>query len=74
VPSSQKILTPFVDISTCNGCGACAEIFPAYFELRDDRGWVTGCASDPALTIEHFVNVCPRRAISVLETEFCPHP
>lgn len=68
MPASQKVLTPFVDVSICNGCGACAEVFPAVFELREDKGWVIATSSDPDLTADHFINVCPRRAISVDET------
>jgi len=60
-------VTLFVDVSSCNGCGACAELFPAFFELRDGKGRVLGTPEDPALTAEHFVGLCPRRAISVDE-------
>jgi ferredoxin len=34
-------LIPYIDYSLCVGCGACAELYPLFFVIRDDRVWVT---------------------------------
>ena len=31
---------PNIDYSLCTGCGGCAEAFPQFFELRDEKAWV----------------------------------
>ncbi len=34
------ILIPYIDYGLCEGCAACAELFPDIFEMRDEKAWV----------------------------------
>lgn len=33
-------MIPYIDYSKCTGCGACAEMFPRFFVMRDEKAWV----------------------------------
>ena len=33
-------MTLYIDYGLCEGCGACVEIFPDLFKVRDDKAWV----------------------------------
>ncbi|MEJ2696779.1 MAG: ferredoxin [Candidatus Sulfobium sp.] len=56
---------PYIDYSVCTGCGACAEIYPAFFEMKDGRPWVIH--HEMFIPEEHpgLVHCCPFRAITV---------
>lgn len=58
-------MIPYVDYGLCEGCGACAELFPAVFEMLDDKAWVRGHESFLASDREPVVNCCPFHAITV---------
>lgn len=32
-------MIPYIDYSLCVGCGACAEAYPLFFEMRDEKAW-----------------------------------
>jgi ferredoxin len=50
-----------VDWDLCFGCGACQEVCPGAFEVRDEKAWVL---SDEAVdTCADALTVCPVRAI-----------
>lgn len=55
----------YIDYGLCKGCGACAEIFPSIFVMRDEKAWVI---IDEILDVhEHrkIVTVCAFGAISI---------
>jgi ferredoxin len=29
----------YIDYSVCTGCGACAELYPLFFVIRDEKAW-----------------------------------
>ncbi|HXX53225.1 MAG TPA: ferredoxin [Thermodesulfovibrionales bacterium] len=33
-------MIPHIDYSACNGCGACAELYPLFFVIKDDKAWL----------------------------------
>ncbi|MEJ2682777.1 MAG: ferredoxin [Candidatus Sulfobium sp.] len=56
---------PYIDYSLCVGCGACTEIYPMFFEMRDGRPWVI--RHEMFLVEKHrgVVQSCPFRAITI---------
>jgi len=59
-------MVPIVDYGLCEGCGACAELYPQLFEIRDEKAWTIQGAE---FRLEDYPNVpvvCPYRAISVV--------
>ncbi|NDY41495.1 ferredoxin [Dissulfurirhabdus thermomarina] len=56
---------PVVDYGRCNGCGACVELCPGVFELRDDKAWVVDPAGCGACDCGRAVVMCPQDAISL---------
>jgi ferredoxin len=56
---------PEVDISTCIGCGVCAEIAPATFDMDRERlARVLNPDGDPEEVIQKAIDDCPVAAIS----------
>ena len=43
-----------IDYGLCQGCGGCAEAFPQFFEMRDDKAWVIKQAWTAAFPAERF--------------------
>jgi len=58
-------MTPIVDYGLCEGCGACAEVYPMFFELREEKAWAINV--DKFRVEEHpdVPVICPYRAISI---------
>ena len=54
-----------IDYALCQGCGGCAEAFPQYFELRDDKAWVINADKFSPKDKDGVLHVCPYYAISV---------
>ncbi len=54
-----------IDYALCQGCGGCAEAFPQYFELRDDKAWIINTDKFTAEDKDGVLHVCPYYAISV---------
>jgi ferredoxin len=54
-----------IDYGRCEGCGGCAEAFPLFFEMRDEKAWVI---NDDKFVFEDnkgVLTICPYYAISV---------
>ena len=59
------MMMPNVDYGLCEGCGACAELYPLFFEIRDEKAWLI---NSDKFRLEDYPNipvVCPYRAISI---------
>ncbi|MCL4475972.1 MAG: ferredoxin [Nitrospirae bacterium] len=54
-----------MDYSLCTGCGACAELFPLFFMMRDEKAWVIN--HEKFVLEEHkgVVYACPFGAITI---------
>ena len=61
----EIIMLPSVDYGLCKGCGACAELYPLFFVMRDDKAWVINY--DEFVFEEHksVIYACPFRAIEI---------
>jgi len=58
-------MVPNIDYSKCEGCGGCADAFPQFFEMRDDRAWVINADKFEAERDKGIMFVCPYYAISI---------
>jgi len=58
-------LIPYIDYSLCEGCGACAEIYPMFFMMKNDLPWLIN--HEKFVYEEHkaIPNCCPFRAIKI---------
>ena len=58
-------MIPYIDYSLCVGCGACAELYPLFFTIRDDRVWVTNHEKFVFERDKDVIYCCPFRAITI---------
>jgi len=58
-------MTLFIDYSLCEGCGACAEVYPIFFEMRDGKAWFINYERFVMEEHRTIINVCPFRAITI---------
>jgi ferredoxin len=58
-------MTLSIDYGLCAGCGACAEVYPMFFEIRDDKAWVINYETFRAEEHQDLPTICPYRAISL---------
>jgi ferredoxin len=65
VKKKRVILLLNIDYALCQGCGGCAEAFPQYFEIRDDKAWIINADKFSAKDRDGVLHVCPYYAISV---------
>jgi len=61
----KSFLIPYIDYSLCVSCGACAELHPLFFVMRDGRAWVINVEKFVADRHGDVVFCCPFRAITV---------
>lgn len=61
----QIAMMPYIDYSLCAGCGACAELYPLFFEMRDERPWVINAEKFVFDENRVIANCCPFRAVFV---------
>ncbi len=59
------MVQPVVNYVECNGCGACVELCPEVFELRDEKAWVIAYDKCNTCNCQEAVNACPTEAISL---------
>jgi ferredoxin len=59
------MMVPNIDYGLCQGCGGCAEAYPRFFEMRDDKAWVINTDEFTAEHREAVLLVCPYYAIAV---------
>jgi ferredoxin len=66
-PNRRKglLLLPTIDYSLCVGCGACAELYPQFFEIRDDKAWFKNHEQFIMEQNKGVLGCCPFRAISI---------
>jgi len=58
-------LIPYIDYSKCVGCGGCAELYPLFFMMKDEKAWVI---NHEKFTVEEHSKVvysCPFGAITI---------
>lgn len=58
-------MVPNIDYSLCEGCGGCAEAYPRFFEMRDEKAWVINAEKFIEALDEGILLICPYYAISI---------
>jgi ferredoxin len=58
-------MVPNIDYSLCEGCGGCAEAYPQFFEMRDEKAWVINAEKFNAETDKGILLICPYYAITI---------
>lgn len=61
------MLVPNIDYGLCVGCGGCAEAYPQFFEIRDERAWIINIDRFVVEEQRGVVSVCPFYAITLEE-------
>ncbi len=56
---------PNIDYGLCQGCGGCAEAYPQFFEMRDEKAWVIHADKFNGEENKDLVKICPYYAISI---------
>jgi ferredoxin len=54
-----------LDYGLCTGCGACAEVYPTIFEIRDDKAWIIDHTKFRFKKHKDLPTICPYRAITI---------
>lgn len=58
-------MIPYIDYSLCVGCGACVELYPEIFFLRNGHAWVQNTDDFDQGMSEDVIKTCIYGAISV---------
>ena len=58
-------MVPNIDYGLCEGCGGCAEAYPQYFEMRDEKAWVINADTFSRAPDKGILTICPYYAISM---------
>ncbi len=61
-------MVPNIDYSLCQGCGGCAEAYPQFFEMREEKAWVINADQFDAERDKGIMHICPYYAISIEST------
>lgn len=59
------LLMPYIDYGLCVGCGACAEAYPRFFIMRDDKAWFVNHEQFVLEENRGIEYVCPFHAIRI---------
>jgi ferredoxin len=54
-----------IDYGLCKGCGACAELYPLFFVMRDDKAWVINYEKFIFEEYKNVIYACPFYAIEI---------
>jgi ferredoxin len=54
-----------IDYGLCAGCGACAEVYPMLFVIRDDKAWIVDYTIFRYEEHKDVPTICPYRAITI---------
>jgi ferredoxin len=58
-------MVPNIDYSLCEGCGGCAEAYPRFFEMRDEKAWIINAGMFNAEQGKGMLTICPYYAITI---------
>jgi ferredoxin len=58
-------MVPNIDYGLCEGCGGCAEAYPQFFEMRDEKAWVINADKFNEAPDKGILLICPYYAISI---------
>lgn len=58
-------MTLSIDYSLCEGCGACAALYPRFFVMMNDLPWVINYEDFIGAEHADIPKCCPFRAISI---------
>jgi len=61
----ERIVTLSIDYGLCAGCGACAEMYPRFFEIRDEKAWIINYDQFRVDEYQRNPVICPYRAIII---------
>ena len=62
---ARSVMFLNIDYGLCQGCGGCAEAFPQFFEMRDDKAWVINADKFDAARDKGVLTVCHYYAITI---------
>jgi ferredoxin len=58
-------MVPNIDYGLCEGCGGCAEAFPQFFEMREEKAWVINADKFDEASDQSILLICPYYAITI---------
>lgn len=58
-------MVPNIDYSLCEGCGGCAEAYPEFFEMRDEKAWIINADKFDPVRDKGILTICPYYAITI---------
>ena len=61
----EDLVIPYIDYSLCVGCGACAELYPLFFVMRDGKVWLMNHEQFVIEKHRNLIYCCPFGAITV---------
>ncbi len=62
---SSLRMVPNIDYSLCQGCGGCSDLYPRFFELREEKAWVINTDEFNSEECPGVLTVCPYYAITL---------
>jgi ferredoxin len=61
----KRPMVPNIDYGLCEGCGGCAEAFPQFFEMREEKAWVINADKFNEVPDQGILLICPYYAITI---------